>query len=101
MGNDLRFALRMILSHRWFSAAVVVTLALGIGLNTMVFTLVNAVLFKSVPVPGGENLVSVRNQNPSIGARGLNVSYPDFLEYRTQTSALRALEASAWDQAVL
>ena len=57
MSNDLRFALRMILSHRWFSAAVVVTLALGIGLNTMVFTLVYTVLMKPVPVPGGEQLV--------------------------------------------
>ena len=44
MGLDLRFALRMILAHRWFSAAVVATLALGIGLNTMVFTLINACL---------------------------------------------------------
>jgi len=35
MASDLRFALRMILTHRWFSAAVVATLALGIGLNTM------------------------------------------------------------------
>jgi hypothetical protein len=40
MTHDVRFALRMIASHRWFSAAIVATLALGIGLNTMVFTLV-------------------------------------------------------------
>jgi putative ABC transport system permease protein len=46
MGHDLRFALRMIFLHRWFSAAVVATLALGIGLNTMIFTLTNAVLIK-------------------------------------------------------
>ena len=56
MASDLRFALRMILTHRWFSAAVVATLALGIGLNTMVFTLVSAVLFVSrlsgLPRPG-------------------------------------------------
>jgi hypothetical protein len=47
MASDLRFALRMILTHRWFSAAVVATLALGIGLNTMVFTPVRAVLFET------------------------------------------------------
>ena len=64
MAHDLRFALRMIFSHRWFSAAVVATLALGIGLNTMVFTLINAVLFKPVPVPGGARLVAIRNRNP-------------------------------------
>ena len=56
MLNDLRFAFRMIATHRWFSAAVVATFALGIGIgiNTTVFTLVNAVLFKPVPIPGGE-----------------------------------------------
>jgi hypothetical protein len=65
MGNDLRFALRMILSHRWFSSAVVITLALGIGLNTMVFTLVNAVLLKPIAVPGGERLVAITYRNLS------------------------------------
>ncbi|MBK5293129.1 MAG: hypothetical protein JJE04_15835 [Acidobacteriia bacterium] len=63
MTSDLRLALRLILTHRWFSAAIVVTLALGIGLNTMVFTLVYAVLFKPVPVPGGERLVVISNRN--------------------------------------
>ncbi len=49
----------MIGAHRWFSAAVVVTLALGIGLNAMVFTLVNAALFKPVALPRGERLAAV------------------------------------------
>ncbi len=64
---DVRFALRMILTHRWFSAAVVATLALGIGLNTMVFTLVSAVLFRPVPVPGGARLVSIVSRKPCAG----------------------------------
>ena len=59
MVQDLRFALRMIASNRWFCAAVIATLAFGIGLNTMVFTLIDAVLFKPVPVPGGERLVAI------------------------------------------
>src|ERR1700730_12965563 len=63
MAHDLRFALRMICSHRLFSAAVVATLALGIGLNTMVFTLINAVLFKPVPVPGGAQLVALASRD--------------------------------------
>ncbi|MGC1834666.1 MAG: hypothetical protein WA714_16530, partial [Candidatus Acidiferrales bacterium] len=85
MAHDLRFALRMILSHRLFSAAVVATLALGIGLNTMVFTLVNAVLFKPVPVPGGEQLVSILNQNLKQRTNNtMRVSYPDFRDYRAQ-----------------
>ena len=75
MANDLRFALRMILTHRWFSAAVVVTLALGIGANTMVFTLVDAVLLRPVAVPGGERLVALSYSNPSRGDHGMRMSF--------------------------
>ncbi len=92
----------MILSHRLFSAAVVATLALGIGLNTMVFTLVNAALFKPVPVPGGSELVSVMGRNfTQQGNDTMRVSYPDFLDYRAQTRSLAALEAGTDDNAVL
>src|SRR5258708_30268122 len=95
MTHDLRFALRMIYAHRWFSAAVVATLALGIGLNTMIFTLVNAVLFKPIAVQGGERLVVVMHRRPSL--RGNNdregVSYPDFREYRAHSASFEALAA--------
>ena len=65
ISQDVRYAVRGILAHRWFSAAIIATLALGIGLNTMVFTLVNAVLLKPVPVPNGDRLVSVTGRDPS------------------------------------
>jgi putative ABC transport system permease protein len=95
MLNDFRFALRMITSRPWFSAAVIATLALGIGLNTMIFTLINAALFKPVPVPGGERLVTVNNGNGSHDNGLTGISYPDFREYRTQAStAMEALEAA-------
>ena len=94
MAHDLRFALRMILSHRWFSAAVVATLALGIGLNTMVFTLINAVLFKPVPVPGGARLVSIISRNLTMSQGFLPMSYPDFQDYRAQTSSFEGLEGA-------
>lgn len=101
MTNDLRFAWRMILSHRWFSAAVVVTLALGIGLNTMVFTLINAALFKPVPLPNGERLVAIGGRNIAEDNHGLWISYPDFRDYRAQQSSLETLEAGANEGAVL
>jgi putative ABC transport system permease protein len=101
MAHDLQFALRMIFSHRLFSAAVVTTLALGIGLNTMVFTLINAVLFKPVPVPGGAQLVAIRNSNATQSDDSMRVSYPDFREYRAQNSSLAALEAASDEEAVL
>ncbi|UWZ81658.1 ABC transporter permease [Occallatibacter riparius] len=101
MRNDLRFALRMIWSHRWFSAAVVVTLALGIGLNAMVFTLINAVLFKPVPVPGGARLVSVINRNPAPNENPVGMSLPAFRDYRAQSSSFEAFEAAIDEEAVL
>jgi predicted permease len=102
MAHDLRFALRMIFSHRLFSGAVVATLAMGIGLNTMVFTLINAVLYKPVPVPGGAQLVAILNQGlKRHDNNAMRVSYPDFREYRAQTTSLAALEAASDEEGIL
>jgi len=101
MANDLRFALRMILTHRWFSAAVVVTLALGIGANTMVFTLVNAVLIRPPAIPGGERLVAISYSNLSHGDRGIRLSYPDFRAYRDGASSLESIQTGSSDDGVL
>ncbi|MBI2517203.1 MAG: ABC transporter permease [Opitutae bacterium] len=98
---DLRFALRQIATHRWFSAAVIVTLALGIGINTTVFTLVNAVLFKPVPVPGGERLVVVTQQE-SANPRGRGpISLTEYRAYREGSHAFAGLEGVARYLAVI
>jgi putative ABC transport system permease protein len=101
MAHDLRCALRAILSHRWFSAAVVATLALGIGLNTMVFTLINAVLFKPVPLPGGARLVSIMCRSLSDKDRQLSLSNLDLQEYRAQSRSYESLEAATDEGGVL
>lgn len=98
--TDLRYAFRGILAHRWFSAAIVATLALGIGLNTMVFTLVNAVLLKPVPVPNGDKLVSVAARNLSRDDHSQPFSYPDFQEYKAQARSFEFLEAVASEAGV-
>jgi putative ABC transport system permease protein len=101
MKNDLRFALRMIATHRWYSAVIALTVALGIGANTTVFTLVNAVLFKPVPVPRGERLVVVNGQNVTKPDSRFGVSYPDFLELQQHNRTFEGLEGVARDQAVI
>jgi putative ABC transport system permease protein len=93
MVQDLRYALRMIRQHPWFSAAIIGTLALGIGTNTTVFTLVNAVLFKPLPFPGGERIVMVSATNPGQNRNFVNVSYPDFRDFRQESSSFQSLEA--------
>lgn len=92
--NDLRFALRMMAAHRWFSAAVIATLAVGIGLNTTVFTLANAVLFKPLPFQDGERLAVVASANRSQNIPRMNMSYPDFLDMKVQASSFEQIEAS-------
>src|SRR5580658_10598250 len=101
MGHDLRSALRSLLAHPWFSAAIVATVAMGIGVNTMVFTLVNAVLLKPLAVPHGERIVVLSNSNLAHGDDSMRISYPDFREYRTQVSSVESMEAASDAQAVL
>jgi putative ABC transport system permease protein len=99
--QDVRYAVRGILAHRWFSAAIITTLALGIGLNTMVFTLVNAVLYKPVPVPAGDRLVSVMGRNLAGDDRSLPFSYPDFQDYRAQATSFESFEAVDDESSIL
>ncbi|HEY0945075.1 MAG TPA: ABC transporter permease, partial [Opitutaceae bacterium] len=101
MLHDLRFAFRQFARHRWFSAAIVITLALGIGVNTTVFTLVNAVLFKPVPLPGGKRLVVVTQQSAQEPGRRSGVSLSEFREFREQSRTFAGLEAVARGQAVI
>ena len=102
MLNDLRFAFRMLLKHRWFSAAVIVTIALGIGINTTVFTLVNAVLFKPVPIPRGERLVVVSNQNSANqGNNRVGVSWAEYQQYRQNNDSFESLQATSNGEAVI
>jgi predicted permease len=101
MGNDLRFGLRMLATHPWFSAAIMITLALGIGINTTVFTLVNGVLFKPVALPGGERLAVVNSRHLSQSGGRFGISYPDFVEFQARNRSFEALEALSQGQAVI
>ena len=75
---DIKYALRALRHTPAFTTVVVITLALGIGANTTVFTLVNAVLFKGLPFEHSEQIMHLSNNQLSKGRDRIPVSYPDF-----------------------
>jgi putative ABC transport system permease protein len=79
MMHDLRFGLRVLLKSRGFTAVVVLILALGIGVNTAIFTIVNAVVSKGMPYDDPQEIAFVSSN------RG-GVSYPDLLDFRESRS---------------
>jgi predicted permease len=92
MTQDLRFAVRMLLKDRWFTLVAVLALALGIGVNTTVFTFVNAVLIRGLPFEDPEEIFIVNSRTMTEGQDG-PVSYPDFEDMRAQTQTFSGLGA--------
>jgi predicted permease len=89
MLNDLRTAIRSIVKDKWLSAAAVFALALGIGVNATVFTLVNAVLIRGLPFHDSGNLyvVGVHRMTATGPVRPGSVSYQEMLDWRSQARA--------------
>src|SRR5690606_18876352 len=74
-----------------FVLAAVLTLALGIGANTAIFSVINAFMLKPLPYPDGERLVEVHNTYPGIGLEFAGSSIPDYLDRREHAAALEDL----------
>jgi putative ABC transport system permease protein len=78
--RDVRFAARLLLKDRWFTLMAVVVLALGIGANNAVFTIVNAVLLRSLPLPKPDQIVFIGTRDAQ--GRDLGVSLRDFEDWK-------------------
>src|SRR5690606_14046420 len=90
--RDFRFALRGLVKSPGFTIVAVVTLALGIGANSTIFSLVNAIVFRPLPVESPDELVRVYGRSVTSTGHGTS-SYPNFLDYRAQTETLSGIMA--------
>ena len=95
MFQDLRFGLRMLLKNPGFTLIAVFTLALGIGLNTAIFSVVNAVLLRALPYPQAERIVVLWGKNESLKLNQIEfpASYPDFMDWRERSRSFTQIAA--------
>ena len=87
MFQDLRFGLRMLLKKPGFTLIAVLTMALGIGANTAIFSVVNAVLLNPLPFAEPERLIRIYGHFLSVSQDNMSASVPEFTDYREQTSS--------------
>ena len=98
VSQDVRFAVRLLTKQRGFTFAATLALALGIGMNATVFTLVNSFLFGSLPYQDSDRLLYVGERDTTTG-RLFMVSWPDFQDWRTAQTSFVGL--GAWSAATM
>jgi len=91
MLNDLRFAVRQLSKNPGFTTVAVLTLALGIGANTAIFSIVNTVLLRPFPYLAPERLVIIEER--VAGGNSFSPSYPNFVDWRVQNTAFDSIAA--------
>src|SRR5918992_6005569 len=92
MFQDLRLALRMLLKTPGFTAIVIMTLALGIGANVALFSVVNGVLLNPLPYPQPEQLVSLHQSKPNFETGA--IPYPNFRDWEKENRTFSAMAVS-------
>src|SRR5262245_16930425 len=96
--TDLRFAFRQLLKHPGFTAVVVLTLALGIGANTAIFSVVNAVLLRPLPYRDPGRLVRIASVNSNLGVTDSRSSGLNVFDWQRQSTSFESIAAfQEWD----
>ena len=93
--KDIRYAFRQLVKHPAFSLIAILALALGIGANTAIFSVVNAVLLRPLPYRAPEQLVWLWGTNPLNDIAKESASYPDYNDWRQQAQSFETMGAYA------
>jgi putative ABC transport system permease protein len=88
---DVRYGIRTLIKHRGYTAIAVLTLALGIGANTAIFSVISGVLLKPLPYGEPDRLVVLRQSAPGTGQANVNLSIREYFDYREQSPDFEAL----------
>lgn len=90
--QDLRFAIRMLTKSPGFTAVAILTLALAIGANTALFSVINGVLLNPLPYPQPEQLITLHQSKPNFNTG--SISYPNFLDWQKDNHTLSSMAVS-------
>lgn len=91
--KDIRYSLRVLRSNMGFASIAVLALALGIGANTAIFSVVNAVLLRPLPLPHPEQVMVIHDQFKALGLPSIGVSAPDFIDVTAQKQTFETTAA--------
>ena len=92
--QDMRYGLRLLLKSPGFTIVAMLSLALGVGANTAIFSIVNAVLLRSLPFSHPDRLVKIVANNRGVGARDIGLSVPEFDDLRSRAGVFEQVAAT-------
>ena len=91
LAKDVAYSLRAIRKRSGFATVAILTLAVGTGVNTAMFSITDAVLFRPLPYAGPDRLVRIRQSEPKMSERHLGTAPPEFAAYRDRTRVFSSL----------